>query len=161
MAPQEIRDAVAASPELQSMAAAGNFNGVAERLSNGLTRNDPYFITARGVRALDVLPRHRFALLQVLRAAAEQEPEWLRPALTAAAVPVDDHDALADDLASAYHWLMQDAGLDVSTAVARQMLQMIGTAVPLSAPACAAVIALTEASDTVSWQAVKTALEVH
>lgn len=46
---QEIRDAIAASPELQSLAAAGNVQRIADILSIGRTKIASHFASERGV----------------------------------------------------------------------------------------------------------------
>jgi len=118
---------------------AGDFGVVAEMLSAGRSRLVPYYISERGVRAMAVLPRHRHALLCVLRDAVQQTPAWLIPTLTAAGIPAEDHAALADDLACAHRWLLSAEGLDVGTEAVQRMLDLIAAAVPEAAPACAAV----------------------
>lgn len=52
MTPQQIRDAIAASPALQALAAAGNTQGIADALSVGRTSLVSGTITTRGAAAL-------------------------------------------------------------------------------------------------------------
>lgn len=49
MTPQEIRDAVAASPELQAFQAAGRINAIAQSLSTGRTKVVSHFASERGI----------------------------------------------------------------------------------------------------------------
>ena len=49
MTPQQIRDAIAASPELTALAAAGNTQGIADALSIGRTKIASHFASERGV----------------------------------------------------------------------------------------------------------------
>lgn len=123
------------------------------------TRVTSRHVTERGVRALEaVLPRSRFALLSTLKSAALATPAWLAPTLTALQIPVEDHEAYADDLASAHGWLLDADGLDIGANGARNMLDLIADAVPAAAPACAAVKKLAEVPDPVSVDAVSEAL---
>lgn len=131
---------------------------IANALSTGRKRVTSTRITERGVRALNVLPRARFALLDCLRSAQGAPPDWLSPSLAALGVPVEDHPAYADDLASAWRWLLSADGLDVGNAAARSMLDLIAANVPASALACAAVKALAEADDPINTGAVSDAL---
>lgn len=162
MTHDDIRAAVSASPELRALADAradGWTDAIAERLSETLPpRIVPATISERGVRILPVAPRHRFALLRVLRQAEQAPPAWLSPALTAAGVPPEDHEAIADDLACAHRWLLQEAGIDVGTAAVRSLLDLIAQAVPDAAPACDAAKALAEQDDAVSEWDVRVAL---
>jgi hypothetical protein len=52
MTPQEIRDAIAASPELQALAAEGNTQAIADALSVGRTKVVPRMTSARGIAEL-------------------------------------------------------------------------------------------------------------
>ncbi len=159
MTPQQIIDAIAAEPPLQAMRDVGDLAGIAAALSGRQSVLVPRMLSERGVRDLPVLPRSRYALLTVLRDAETTTPAWLVPTLTAAGVPEEDHAALADDLASAYRWITQEAGIDVASAGARAMLDIIGAAVPDASAACAAAKALAERPEIVTWQEVKTAME--
>lgn len=159
MTPQQIKDAISASAELQAMRDEGNFAGIATDLSGQHNVLVPRTVSERGVRDLPVLPRSRHALLEVLRDAQTATPDWFVPTLTAIGVPVEDHPALSDDLASAYRWITQEAGIDVSSAGARYMLDAISAAVPTASAACAAVKALAERPEIVTWQEVKSAVE--
>lgn len=49
MTPQEIRDAIAASPELQALAADGNMQAIADALSAGRTKVATHFASERGI----------------------------------------------------------------------------------------------------------------
>lgn len=49
MTAQQIRDAIAASPELQAHAAAGNHQAIAEALSVGRTKVAQHFASERGI----------------------------------------------------------------------------------------------------------------
>ncbi len=108
-----------------------------EGLQPVLQRTD---ITERGVQELPVLPRAWFALLTVIKDAAAQEPAWLAPTLAAVGVPAEDRPALAYSLSTAYAWIRPGgSGLDIASAPARAMLDVIAAAVPDAAPACAAL----------------------
>lgn len=147
MTPQEIRDAIAADPALQALV-PDTVALAAHPTFAGITTVEPRMLTTRGVRALPgVLPRSRHALLQVLKDAANATPAWFVPTLTALGVPSEDHAAMADDLASAWDALnafAEGGGLDVGSAAARGMLDIIAASVPESAAACTAVKALAE-----------------
>lgn len=159
MTPQQIRDAIAASPELTALAEPpANTQAIADALSVGRQRVVPYHISERGVRAMPVLPRSRHALLQTLHDAAQAAPPWLTPALTAIGLPAEDHPAIADDLASAYGWLLNADGLDIGTDAARSMLDLIAMTVPAAASACMAIKALAEEPDPITHTQVGAAL---
>lgn len=49
MTPQEIRDAVAASPTLQALQADGRINAIASALSSGKTKVVSHFASERGI----------------------------------------------------------------------------------------------------------------
>lgn len=159
MTPDMILAAVAADPALQALRSEGRVGDIAAALSAGRIRLTEYRITELGARTLPVLPRHRFALLQALRDAAQAAPAWLVPVLTAAGVPTEDHAALADDLASGYRCLLTPPGLDVGSAQTRLMLDAIAAGVPDAAPACAAAKALAEVPDPIDHGVVSAALE--
>lgn len=137
---------------------AGRMNAIAALLSAGRKRVQSLRITERAVRTLPVLPRARFALLDTLRQAQTAAPAWLVPTLTAMGVPSEDHAAYADDLASAWRWLLSPDGIDVGAASARGMLDLIAANVTAAAPACVAVKALAEAADPVTAAQVQQAL---
>lgn len=132
---------------------------IATHLSVGRVKVVSRMLSERGVRALPVLPRARLALLQTLKDAQSAQPAWLPTVLTAAGIPAADHPAIADDLASAYPWLQQDAGLDVGNPSVRAMLDLIAIGVPAAASACAALKALGEAADPLPHAAISDALE--
>lgn len=121
---------------------------VASLLSVGRTRTESVLVTTRAVRAIGtVLPRSRHALISTLRDAASTTPAWLDPTLTALGIAVEDHPAIADDLASAWAALnsfTDGGGLDVGSSAARDMLDIIAAAVPEASAACIAVKALAE-----------------
>lgn len=131
---------------------------IAGLLSTGRKRVVSRHLTERGVRTLAVQPRSRHALLQALRDAATTMPTWLDGALQAAGVASEDRPAFADDLASAHRWLLSSDGLDVGSAAARGMLDMIAANVTAAAAACAAVKALAEVADPISPRQVSDAL---
>ena len=140
------------------MVAARTDGLIAESLSLGRIQLSSRHITERGVRALNVLPRHRMALLTVLKDAEVSVPGWFVPTLTAIGVPAADHAALSDDIKSAYYWLKNADGLDIGASGARGMLDIIAAAVPDAAPACVAVKALAELPNPISVNAVSDAL---
>jgi hypothetical protein len=76
MTPQEIRDAIAASPELQALQAAGNVQAIADALSVGRTKVSSHFASERGILERYPLgPIEADALLAALEAfAATQHP---------------------------------------------------------------------------------------
>lgn len=100
-------------------------------------------VTELGIRDLPISPRHRHALLQVLRESAQATPSWFDAAMEALSVPVEDRDGLADDLRAALQWLHPGAeGISVGAIGTRTMLKVIAQAVPAAEPACAALLAL-------------------
>ena len=159
MTPQEIRDAIAADPTLAALAASRSDDGaIAAALSAGVEVFE-HRVTERAVRALAVLPRSRHALLQALKDAETTTPVWLAPVMTGAGVPAEDQPAHNDDIASAWRWLTQEGGIDVGSAAARAMLDMIAAGVPDAAAACAAVKELAERPVVVTTRQVVKALE--
>lgn len=71
MTPQEIRDAIAASPELQALQAAGNVQAIADALSVGRTKVSSHFASERGILERYPLgPIEADALLAALEAFA-------------------------------------------------------------------------------------------
>lgn len=160
MTPQEIRDAIAADQALAALAASRADDGaIAAALSAGRTKVVSRLITERAVRALAVSPASRYALLQTLKDAATTPPAWMPLVMTGAGVPAEDQPAYMDDLSSAWRWLTQEGGLDVGTAAARALLDMISAGVTASAAACAAVKALAVEPDPVTVNDVVKALE--
>lgn len=144
MTPQEIRDAITADPALQALV-PDTVALAAHATFASHTVIEAHLTTTRGVRALSVAPRSRYALLQVLKDAEAATPAWLIPTMTALQIPAEDHPAYADDLASAWAALnsfAEGGGLDVGSAAARGMLDIIAAAVPSAAPACVAVKAM-------------------
>ena len=158
MTNQEIRDAIAADPALQAMRDAGNYQGVAEALP-AQTVVVEYFITDRGVRSLDVAPVSRKALLDTIKAAQTEAPAWAGAVMDGAGISAADQAVYLDDLASAWPWLVREGGINVGASGARLMLDLIATGVPDAAEACAAVKALAEVPEAITWQQVKTAVE--
>jgi len=112
MTPQAIRDAIAASPELQALAAAGSTQAIADALSVGRTRVVPRMTSARGLAEL--YPGGPVGAELVL-----MKLEGAAAALKASAKP--DDKLLGSLLARQLSFLGGD-GLDFGSAALRAML---------------------------------------
>lgn len=141
-----------------------NDTAVAAALSAGRTQFRTLMVTKRTLVALEefgVLPRSAYALISVLKAAETSEPSWLGAVLTGAGIPIEDHPAMADKLATAWPALTSytsEGGLDIGKSGVRTMLDLIAVAVPETASACVAIKNLAKVDAPISVQFVSEAL---
>lgn len=131
---------------------------IAQVLSQGRVKIVPHMITERGVRncGMGIVATSRF--LKMLKSLEGVTPDWLPVLLTQVGVPTDEHEDYAETLASAYGWLGQEAGIDVGTPTARQMLDLLANAPGDHALMVAAIKALAEEPDPVNFNDVSDAL---
>jgi hypothetical protein len=140
--------------------AARNDVKIAAILSAGRIKLKPRTITERGVRncGLGITQTSRF--LRMLRELKASTPDWLGPLLTSVGVPDDQHADYADTLASAYDWLCQEAGIDIGTETARQMLDLLAHAPGDHTQIVGTIKALAEELDPINYNAVSDALNI-
>lgn len=158
MTPQQIRDAIAARPELAPLVAAREDKLIADALSVGRTRPRSHIMTERGAReTLSIVDGAAF--LKLLRDinAASSAPPWLTAVLTAMAVPSGDQWAYLDALQCGWTWLRAE-GLDVGTTKVAALLDLIAAGNPSMASACATLKALGVEPDPISTGQVSDAL---
>ena len=149
MTPQQIRAAIAASPELQALAAARNDAAIAEALSAGRTRLRSHIITERGVRQyLSIVDGAAF--LKLLRDVnqATTAPAWLTAVLNALGVPSEQQWAYFDTLQCGWAWLRAE-GIDLGASQVQSMLDLIAAGNNSLASACASLKALGTEPDPV------------
>lgn len=108
MTPQEIRDAIAASTELQAFAAEGNVQAIADALSTGRTKVASHFASERGI--LERYPLGPIAADELLAAleafAATQHP-------------------MARIVGRALKFLAQPEGLDIGSPATQGLLDQL------------------------------------
>jgi hypothetical protein len=147
MTPQQIRDAIAASPALQAHQAAGRINAIAAVLSATRFKPQKMEITERGVRAIlgDVEGARFMRLMAAIKVAASTDtvPDWLTDTLTAIQRPVDTHVLTLDTMGIAFDWLKKEPGLDIGDPETQKLLDLIamgyGSTDP-KIPACCAAL---------------------
>lgn len=161
MTPQQIRDAITASPELTALAQPGvRDDGAIARI---LTESQPprlrtHMISERGVRqALTVVEGALFLKLLRELSTATEAPTWLANVLTAMQVPSEVHWAYLDTLSVGWEWLRSD-GLDLGSTQVQAMLDLIASGNSSLSAACAKLKALGTEQDPVPLQAVSDAL---
>lgn len=126
-----LRDEILARSDCEAAVAARDCQAIADTISVGRTQYKPTMITERGVRAaLPITNASQF--LKLLKEASESAgtPAWLSTVLTTIGVPTEDHSDYAEAVASAYGWLRQEAGIDISNAATRGMLDIIAASNP-------------------------------
>lgn len=133
----EIRN----NPACADALAARDCDALAAILSVGRTQYVTTMITERGVRAaLSVPAASQFIRLLKACAEATATPEWLAATLTAVGVAPALHQDYFDAIASAYGWLRQGAGIDIGSASARGMLDIIAASDPAKFGATSATL---------------------
>ncbi len=146
MSPLEIRDAIAASAELQALAAAGSTQAIADALSLGRTRLKSRFITERGVIA----------------ALGTQAGETFLQALEdfATATLPGGHPLQADHagIARVLRWLKTDAGIELGEAQVQTLLGVLGAVGVVDSSHAAVIAALAHEPDPVTHTQVGAAL---
>lgn len=156
-----LLEQIQALPGAAALIAARDDAAIAAALSVGRTRRKhPVMISERGVRAL--LPATQASpLLRLLRDASQSVgvPAWFTATLTAVGVPEPMHQDYADNLGSAWHWLLDSDGIDVSSDASIAMLDLIAAYdAPKFGAAVATLKALSVVPDPVSVNAVSDAL---
>lgn len=138
---------------------AGNMHTLASIVSVGRVAVSSRMISERGVRAA-LGPVAGSQFLNLLRAlsTAQDVPAWLTAVLTGLNVPEADHVYYLETLACAYDWVRSADGLDIGDATTRQFLDLIAAGNPGLASACAALKALAERPNPVTWEQVQAAI---
>lgn len=127
-----LREDILADPACADALAARDCVELARIMSVGRIKLITKMITERGVRAaLSITAGSQF--IRMLKDASETVgvPAWLAATLTTIGLPETEHQDYADALASAYGWLRQDAGIDLSVAATRAMLDLIAASDPV------------------------------
>lgn len=141
MTAQEIRDAIAASPELQALAAAGNHAAIADALSVGRTRIASHFASERGI--LERYP-HGPVAADALIAKLE--------VFAAAGQP------LSRLVGRALKFLAQPEGLDLGSPATQGMLTQLALGGVIDEQERAGLAAMATATDPVHHSAVSAAI---
>lgn len=147
MTPQQIRDAIAASPELQALAAVGNTQAIADALSVGRIRLNSRYITERGVIAA-LGTQHGEAFLQALEAFG-------------VAVLPGGHPLQADQagIKRVLSWLKAGEGIELGEPQAQTLLGVLGAVGAVDAAHAAVIASLAQAPDPVTHTQVGEALK--
>lgn len=142
MTPQEIRDAIIASPELQALEQAGNWQGIADALSTGRTKIASHFASERGI--LERYPLGPIAgdeLLAALEAfATTQHP-------------------MARIVGRALKFLAQPEGLDIGSSATQGLLDQLMAGGVITQAQRDGLRAMATVPDVVTWPEVKAASE--
>lgn len=136
-----LRDDILADPNCAPALAARDCTELARIRSIGRVVRASKTLTERGVRAMvPIAAGSQF--IRLLKEASETVgvPGWLAGVLGAMGVPADGHQDYADAIASAYGWLRQDSGIDISAAATRGMLDLIAASNPAKFGATVALI---------------------
>ena len=138
----EILAAIAASPELQALAAAGDTQGIADVLSVGRTKTVSHFASERGIlERFPLGPLAGDALLAKLEAFA------------ATAHP------MARIVGRALRFLAQPEGLDIGSAATQDLLDSLAAGGVITAEERAGLAAMATVPDPVSHTEVGAALQ--
>ena len=155
-----LRDDILADRACDAAYAARDCAEIARIRSIGRTKRVSKTLTERGVRALvSIAAGSQF--IRLLKEASETAgvPVWLSGVLSAMGVPAAAHQDYADAVASAYGWLRQDSGIDISATATRGMLDIIAASNPAKFGATVATIkALADQPDPYTAQDVSDAL---
>lgn len=142
MTPQQIRDAIAADPALQALAAEGNVQAIAEALSVGRTKVASHFASERGI--LERYPLGPIAADELL-AALE--------AFAATAHP------MARIVGRALKFLAQPEGLDIGSPATQGLLDQLAAGGVITTAQRDGLRQMATVSDPLTIQQVKAALE--
>lgn len=138
----EILAAIAASPQLQALAAAGNTQGIADALSAGRTKVQSHFASERGIlERFPAGPLAGDALLAKLEAFA------------ATAHP------MARIVGRALKFLAQPEGLDIGSPATQGLLDSLAAGGVITADERAGLAAMATVADPVSHADVGAALQ--
>lgn len=155
-----LRDDILADPACAAAYAARDCGEIARIRSIGRVKHPVKMITERGVRsALPIAAASQF--IRLLKEASETAgiPAWLDTILGTMGVPATDRQDYADALASAYGWLRQEGGVDISADATRAMLDIIAASDPAKFGATVTAIkALSNEPDPLTAQDVAAAL---
>lgn len=141
MTPQQIRDAIAASPELQALQADGNVDAIARALSTGRTKVASHFASERGV--LERYPGGPIAADALLSKLEEF-------ALTA--------HPMASIVKRALKFLAQAEGLDIGSPATQGLLAQLGAGGVLTAEEVAGLRAMALTADPITREQVTEAV---
>lgn len=141
MTPQEIRDAIAASPELQALQADGNVNAIALALSAGRTKVASHFASERGV--LERFPGGPIAADALLTKLE--------------AFSTSGH-AMASIVRRALKFLAQSEGLDIGSPATQALLAQLGAGGVLTSKEVAGLRAMALQSDPITREQVTEAI---
>lgn len=148
MTPQAIRDAIAASPELQALAAAGSTQAIADALSVGRTRVVPRMTSARGLAEL--YPGGP--------AGAEVVLLKLEGAAAALKASPQQADKVLGSLLTRQLSFLAGEGLDFGSAALRAMLDQFAAGGILTAEEVAGLKAIAVRPATIQHEAVTAAI---
>lgn len=148
MTPQQIRDAIAASPALQAMQAAGNHQGIADALSVGLTEPYSRITTARGLA--EFFPGGPLAAEAVLL-----KLEGSAVTLKASA---DSSQKLLGSLLSRQLGFLNSEGLDFGSAALRGMLDYFASIGILTSSEATGLKAIAERPAKITHESVTAAI---
>lgn len=149
MTPQEIRDAIAASPELQALQTEGNHNAIAEALSVGRTRVEPRMVSARGLA--ESLPGGPIAAEIIL-----MKLEGARDAMLASG---NQQQVVMGSLLRRQLSFLAGDGLDFGSTALRAMLDQFGALGILTTDEVTALKTIGVVPDPISHQQVSVAIE--
>lgn len=155
-----LRDDILADPACAAALAARDCHELARIRSIGRTNRAEKMTTERGVRSVLSIAAGS-QLIRLLKDASEDlgVPTWLAGVLTAMNVPAEGQQDYADAIASAYGWLRQEGGIDVSADATRGMLDLIAASNPAKFGATVATIkALADQPNPLTPQEVADAL---
>ena len=149
-----LRDDILADRACDAAYAARDCTELARIRSVGRVKRVSKTVTERGVRSiLPIAAGSQF--IRLLKEAEETVgvPAWLAGALSAMGIQSAAHQDYADAVASAYGWLRQDSGIDISATATRGMLDIIAASNPAKFGATVATIkALADQSDPYTAQ---------
>lgn len=148
MTPQEIRDAIAALPELQALQADGDHQGIADALSVGRTRIVSRITSARGLAEL--MPGGPFAAEVVLMK--------LEGTAATLAASDDQQEKVLASLLKRQLAFLSGEGLDFGSAALRGMLDQFVVMGILTAAEVAGLKTIGHAPDPIRHEAVTAAI---
>lgn len=149
MAPQEIHDAITASPELRALVDAGDLQAVADALSVGRTRVAPRMVSARGMA--ERVPGGPLASEVILL-----KLEGARDAMLASQ---DQQQIVMGSLLRRQLSFLAADGLDFGSPALRGMLDQFAALSILTQAEVDGLKSIALAADLISWEQVADALQ--
>ena len=149
MTPQQIRDAIAASPELQALQAEGNLQLIADALSAGRTRVAPRMVSARGLA--EHVPGGPLAAEVIL-----MKLEGARDTMLASQ---DASTRVMGSLLRRQLGFLAADGLDFGSPALRDMLDQFAAQGVLTAAEVDGLKAIALVPDPVTWYQVRAAID--